>query len=174
MSAWNAPSIGTVPPDNNVSAPVTISASDQEKFGGLTVASLLSTGGIRAFGRVQVGSTTVACSATVAGSLRWTGTAMEHCNGTAWLPFGGSSGISSITGGSCGVGQVVKSISTTGAVTCIAALGVAGGGVPNAYCGQCFAFSGNEGSNSGIQQNCSNGVITSITPCSVYVAPWGN
>jgi hypothetical protein len=90
VSAWNAPSIGTVPPDNNVSAPVTISASDQEKFGGLTVASLLSTGGIRAFGRVQVGSTTVACSATVAGSLRWTGSAFEGCNGTEWTAFGGS------------------------------------------------------------------------------------
>lgn len=114
VSAWTAPT--QTAPNGNVSAPVTISASDQEKLGGLTVASLLSTGGIRAFGRVQVGSTTVACTAAVAGSLRWTGTAMEHCNGTTWVPFTG--GVSTITNGTCAVGQVVQSISATGTVTC--------------------------------------------------------
>ncbi len=81
VGAWTAP--GGVPPDNNVSAPITIGA-DQIKSGALQVAALKSLGGI------QTGNTTASCNATLAGSIRWTGTAFEGCNGSAWVAFGGS------------------------------------------------------------------------------------
>ena len=108
VSAWTGPSVSA--PDGNVSAPLTISATSQSKTGGLDV------GWLSAVGAVKVGYTATACSAELAGSLRWNTGVMEYCNGTVWGPFTG--GIASITGGSCGVGQVVKSISATGVVTC--------------------------------------------------------
>lgn len=90
VSAWTAPT-GT-PPTNNVSAPITISVSDQEKFGGLTLASMHS------LGAIQIGNSISACSALLSGAIRWTGTAMEYCNGVGpeWTVFGSGGG-----GGSC-------------------------------------------------------------------------
>ncbi len=42
VGAWTAP--GGAPPTNNVSAPITVNATDQEKFGGLWLASLAVSG----------------------------------------------------------------------------------------------------------------------------------
>lgn len=38
-------------------------------------------------GAVKVGTTASACNATAAGTIRWTGSAFEKCNGTAWSAF---------------------------------------------------------------------------------------
>jgi len=42
-------------------------------------------------GSVQVGNDTAACASEKAGAIRWTGTAMEYCNATAWVSFGPTS-----------------------------------------------------------------------------------
>jgi hypothetical protein len=82
LNAWTGPS--TTPPDPNVSAPLTISATSQSKVGGLDV------GWLSSVGAVKVGYTTTACTADIAGSLRWNTGVMEYCNGTVWGPFVGS------------------------------------------------------------------------------------
>ena len=82
VSAWTGPSVSA--PDGNVSAPLTISATSQSKAGGLDV------GWLSAVGAVKVGYTATACSAELAGSLRWNTGVMEYCNGTVWGPFVGS------------------------------------------------------------------------------------
>lgn len=38
-------------------------------------------------GGVKAGNDTSTCSGTNAGTIRWTGSAMEYCNGTAWVGF---------------------------------------------------------------------------------------
>lgn len=83
VHAWTGPSVSA--PDGNVSAPLTISATSQSKTGGLDV------GWLSAVGAVKVGYTATACSAELAGSLRWNTGVMEYCNGTVWGPFVGSS-----------------------------------------------------------------------------------
>lgn len=82
VNAWTGPSVSA--PDGNVSAPLTISSVSQSKAGGLDV------GWLSAVGAVKVGYTTTACSAGIAGSLRWNTGVMEYCNGTVWGPFVGS------------------------------------------------------------------------------------
>ena len=84
VNAWTGPSVPA--PDGNVSAPLTISATSQSKTGGLDV------GWLSAVGAVKVGYTTTACSAGIAGSLRWNTGVMEYCDGIdTWRSFGGSS-----------------------------------------------------------------------------------
>jgi len=82
VNAWTGPSVPA--PDGNVSAPLTISATSQSKTGGLDV------GWLSAVGAVKVGYTATACTADLAGSLRWNTGVMEYCNGTVWGPFVGS------------------------------------------------------------------------------------
>ncbi|MCR4285727.1 MAG: hypothetical protein NUW00_02400 [Candidatus Kaiserbacteria bacterium] len=82
VNAWTGPSVSA--PNGNVSAPLTISATSQSKTGGLDV------GWLSAVGAVKVGYTATACTADLAGSLRWNTGVMEYCNGTVWGPFVGS------------------------------------------------------------------------------------
>ncbi|MFZ1720283.1 MAG: hypothetical protein WAU28_02925 [Candidatus Moraniibacteriota bacterium] len=43
-------------------------------------------------GVVRVGTTAASCTSTLAGGIRWTGTAFEGCDGSAWKPFGTGGG----------------------------------------------------------------------------------
>jgi hypothetical protein len=83
LNAWTGPS--TTPPDPNVSAPLNVSSTGQQKTGGLIVGSLISGGS------VQIGNTTTVCAPTIAGAIRWNTGVMEYCNGTVWGPFVGTS-----------------------------------------------------------------------------------
>ncbi len=56
VSAWTAPSMGTTPPANNVSGPITVSITNQEKFGGLWLGSLVVSGDSLFGGNVGVGT----------------------------------------------------------------------------------------------------------------------
>ena len=83
VGAWTAPT--GAPPTNNVSAPINVSNVWQKKSGPMGVTALVSDS------LVQVGgASAVTCNASFAGSIRWTGTAFEGCNGSAWVAFGGS------------------------------------------------------------------------------------
>lgn len=78
VSAWTTP--GAIPPNGNVSAPLTISAVSQSKTGGLDV------GWLSAVGSIKVGTTNAVCSIDIAGALRYNSTlkCVEYCNETAW------------------------------------------------------------------------------------------
>jgi hypothetical protein len=47
----------------------------------------------------QFGSTSASCNSTNAGTIQWTGSAIQYCNGTAWGGFasGGSAALSALT-----------------------------------------------------------------------------
>lgn len=62
-----------------------------DKLGNLNV-----TGSINA-GTIKLGNTSATCNTTIAGSMRWTGTTFEGCNGTAWVAFGASAPIAGPT-----------------------------------------------------------------------------
>jgi hypothetical protein len=51
--------------------------------------SIRASGDVLSGGLVRVGGTSAACVPALAGSLRWTGTAFEGCDGTAWKGLGG-------------------------------------------------------------------------------------
>jgi len=89
VHAWTGPS--TTPPNDNVATPLTISAVSQSKAGGLDV------GWLNAVGSIKVGNTSAVCDTVLAGAIRWTGSAFEGCNGTAWLPFSGGTSGSSVS-----------------------------------------------------------------------------
>ncbi len=86
LHAWTGPTVSA--PGGNVATPLTISATSQSKAGGLDV------GWLSAVGAVKVGYTATACTADLAGALRWNIGVMEYCNGTVWGPFvsGGTGG----------------------------------------------------------------------------------
>jgi len=52
--------------------------------------SLDVTGNTVVSGSVKVGNDTETCDGTKSGAIRWTGSAMQYCNGSAWTAFGGS------------------------------------------------------------------------------------
>lgn len=56
-------------------------ASDRIRVNG----SLEVTGDLQVGGLIKVGQTTAACTPSLAGSLRWSGTGFEGCNGVEWL-----------------------------------------------------------------------------------------
>ncbi|MDQ5961256.1 MAG: hypothetical protein QG581_177 [Patescibacteria group bacterium] len=91
--AWTNP--GATPPGGNVSGPLTTGAGNQTKSSG----SIFLAGA----GSLFAGRMVVAPQLCIGADCR-----------NAWP----SSGITSITGGPCTVGQVVKSISSGGVVTC--------------------------------------------------------
>jgi len=91
--AWTNP--GATPPGGNISGPITTGIGSQTKAGGD-----ISLGGA---GSLYAGNLIAAPQLCIGSDCR-----------SAW-PAGG---ISSISGGSCAAGQVVKSISSTGVATC--------------------------------------------------------
>ncbi|NUN16159.1 MAG: hypothetical protein HUU55_21235 [Myxococcales bacterium] len=56
-------------------------ASDRIRVNG----SLEVTGDLHAGGLIKVGQTTAPCTPTLAGSLRWTGSTFQGCNGVEWV-----------------------------------------------------------------------------------------
>lgn len=84
VSAWTGPTGN--PPVPNAEAPVNVSLNAQSKLGGLGVGSLISRGA------VQIGNTNAVCNVLLQGSVRWTGAAMEYCDGVVWMVFGGGGG----------------------------------------------------------------------------------
>ncbi len=116
--AWTNP--GTTPPGGNVSGPITTGIGNQTKSSGN-----ISLGG---GGNLLAGGLVAAPQICIGADCR-----------NAW-PV---SGITSITGGACAVGQVVKSISSTGVVTCGADAGasaISGSVVAGcqSYAGDCW------------------------------------
>lgn len=120
VSAWTGPSDN--PPGGNVKAPINESINPQVKAGGLGVGSLQS------LGAIQIGNTSTACSVALSGSVRWTGTGMEYCNGTAWLAFGGSGNTITTEYKSCNVDNVVGPDQYDCTASCSTGYKVIGGG----------------------------------------------
>ncbi len=91
--AWVSPTLS--PPDGNVLAPINTGSITQTKTGGLNIAITSGSVGIGTAvpqiildvsGAVKIGQTAAACSATLAGAVRYnaTGRVIEYCDGTAW------------------------------------------------------------------------------------------
>ena len=70
-------------------------------------------------GSVRVGADATLCSASIQGSIRMNGTALEYCNGSSWSALSVGSGITALTGdvSAIGPGSAVSTINSVGGVT---------------------------------------------------------
>ncbi len=55
--------------------------------GNLGIGITTATQKLEVVGGIKIGNSTSTCNAAAAGTIRWTGTAFEKCNGTAWSAF---------------------------------------------------------------------------------------
>jgi len=100
LNAWSGPPTGTTPPDNNVVAPVNLSASNQIKLGGLSVASLLSTGAVAASQYCDINGANCSTPPFGGGSVP-AGTVAAFNLTTCpagWLPSDGTNGTTDLRG----------------------------------------------------------------------------
>jgi len=104
---WSPPSV--TPPGNNISTPINLSQNTQTKIGGMILNSGGATYGLlipfgqvgigtnapasllSVAGGVQVGQDSAACSSAKAGTLRFSGGALQICDGSSWTGFVSSS-----------------------------------------------------------------------------------
>lgn len=61
---------------------------------------------------LAIGNSSATCSSTLAGVMRWTGSAMQYCSGSAWTDLGGSS--SATQGTLCGLSYVTYTYNSDG------------------------------------------------------------
>jgi len=81
-------------------------------------------------GSVRVANDSAACSSTKAGSIRWTGSVFEGCNGTSWVAFGSALGSAGNPATSC------AAVLTAGGTTSGLYWLTYGGSSFQAYCDQ--------------------------------------
>ena len=83
-AAWLGPT--AVPPNNNVDAPINVSAVDQIKNGGLGVDTLAVFGNGAFSGYTQAGETSVVCDTSIGGALRFdtASKCLQLCVDSAW------------------------------------------------------------------------------------------
>lgn len=88
---------------------------------------------------LTIGNTAAACDSSHAGMIRWTGTAMEYCNGTAWTAMGGGGSVPA--GTLCGLSRQVYTYDndnggTWGGITYVATcngVSLTGSNCPSGY-----------------------------------------
>lgn len=104
--AWTDPTTVPPPTGTNVPAPINASAAGQVKQGNLIITNSagLANGLIVVNGKVGLGTTGPAaklevagpikiandadvCTSIKAGTIKWTGSVFQGCNGTTWIPL---------------------------------------------------------------------------------------
>lgn len=135
--AWTAPTM--TPPGANVAAPINTGSTAQTKTGLFTAA-----------GGIKVGAIGSACDSAFGGAIRWTGTRLEACSGTAWEALPGRSN-------SCDVTQISQSCTISVPYTYSYSCNCSKYG-----CSTCYATGYNNvaGKQYQAQFNCPNSTIT--------------
>lgn len=84
-----------------LSVPFALQSADAERLGGVLPEDYLLAGGdadvtsITVDAGIQLGNDTATCDASKAGTIRWTSTAFEGCDGNDWVALGASNGTGS-------------------------------------------------------------------------------
>jgi len=92
LNAWSGPPTGTTPPDNNVVAPINVSAVLQNKDG------VLGVGGLSVFGAEQISTTTYTAPSNLSLGVNGSVGAKQYCDENGQNCSGSAGGVSTPAG----------------------------------------------------------------------------